>query len=47
MAPIFPGCRPQDTRLHVTLDYLQMKTQNKWTGCNSDVIDMMNVIDVL
>ncbi|KAK1653348.1 hypothetical protein QYE76_071153 [Lolium multiflorum] len=31
MIPIFPGCRPQDTRLHVTLDYLQMKTQNKWT----------------
>jgi hypothetical protein len=31
MTPIFPGCRPQDTRLHVTLDYLQMKTQNKWT----------------
>ncbi|KAK1609935.1 hypothetical protein QYE76_033608 [Lolium multiflorum] len=22
MTPIFPGCRPQDTRLHVTLDYL-------------------------
>ncbi|KAK1665063.1 hypothetical protein QYE76_053222 [Lolium multiflorum] len=32
MTPIFPGCRPQDTRLHVTLDYLQMKTQNKWTN---------------
>ncbi|KAK1610835.1 hypothetical protein QYE76_034508 [Lolium multiflorum] len=31
MTPIFPGCRPQDMRLHVTLDYLQMKTQNKWT----------------
>jgi hypothetical protein len=31
MTPIFPGCHPQDTRLHVTLDYLQMKTQNKWT----------------
>jgi hypothetical protein len=31
MTPIFPGCRPQDTRLHVTLDYLLMKMHNKWT----------------
>ena len=31
MTPLFPGCRPQDTRLHVTLDALEMKAQNKWT----------------
>ena len=31
MTPLFPGCRPQDTCLHVTLEALKMKTQNKWT----------------
>ena len=31
VTPLFPGCRPEDTRLHVTLAALKMKTQNKWT----------------
>src|SRR3954471_18844473 len=31
MTPLFPGCRPQDTRLQVTLDALEMKSNNKWT----------------
>lgn len=26
MTPLFPGCRPEDTRLHATLDALKMKT---------------------
>ena len=29
--PLYPGCRPQDTRLQVTLDALEMKSVNKWT----------------
>ena len=29
--PLHPGCRPQDTRLQVTLDALEMKSVNKWT----------------
>ena len=29
--PLYPGCRPQDTRLQVTLDALEMKSGNKWT----------------
>ena len=31
MIPLYPDCRPQDTRLHVTLDALQMKEENRWT----------------
>ena len=31
MTPLFPGCWPQDTRLQVTLDALEMKANNKWT----------------
>ena len=29
--PLYPGCRPQDTRLQVTLDALEMKAENRWT----------------
>ena len=29
--PLYPGCQPQDTRLQVTLDALEMKSGNKWT----------------
>jgi hypothetical protein len=29
MTPLFPGCRPQDTLLEVTLDALLIKTQKK------------------
>src|SRR4051812_45316831 len=29
--PLYPGCRPQDTRLQVTLDTLEMKAKNRWT----------------
>ena len=36
MTPLFPGCRPEDTRLHVTLDALKMKTQNKHTDKSFD-----------
>ena len=31
MTPLFPGCRPQDTHLQVTLDALELKSNNKWT----------------
>ena len=27
--PLYPGCRPKDTRLQVTLDALEMKSGNK------------------
>jgi hypothetical protein len=27
----YPGCRPEDTRLNVTLKALEMKEQHKWT----------------
>ena len=29
--PLYSGCRPEDTRLQVTLDALEMKAQSKWT----------------
>jgi hypothetical protein len=29
--PLFPGCRPEDTRLSVTLKALEMKVESKWT----------------
>jgi hypothetical protein len=29
--PLFPGCRPEDTRLSVTLKALEMKAESKWT----------------
>jgi len=32
--PLYPGCRPQDTRLQVTLDALEMKSGNKWTDAS-------------
>ena len=32
--PLYPGCRPQDTRLQVTLDALEMKSENKWTDAS-------------
>ena len=32
--PLYPGCRPQDTRLQVMLDALEMKSANKWTDAS-------------
>ena len=29
--PLYPGCRPDDTRLNITLTSLEMKAQYKWT----------------
>jgi hypothetical protein len=29
--PLFLGCRPEDTRLSITLKALEMKAENKWT----------------
>ena len=31
MTPLYPGCRPEDTRLSVTLKALEMKAEHKWT----------------
>ncbi|KAK1610053.1 hypothetical protein QYE76_033726 [Lolium multiflorum] len=31
MTPLYPGCRPEDTRLSVTLECLEMKAEHKWT----------------
>ena len=31
MTPLYPGCRPKDTRLNVTLKGLEMKVEHKWT----------------
>ena len=31
MTPLYPGCRPEDTRLNVTLKGLEMKAEHKWT----------------
>jgi hypothetical protein len=30
--PLYAGCKPEDTRLKVTLQALQMKAKYKWTG---------------
>ena len=32
--PLYSGCRPQDTRLQVTLDALEMKSGNKWNDAS-------------
>ncbi|KAM0882622.1 hypothetical protein ACQ4PT_032182 [Festuca glaucescens] len=31
MTPLYPGCRPEDTRLSVMLECLEMKAEHKWT----------------
>ena len=31
MTPLYPGCRPEDTRLNVMLKGLEMKVEHKWT----------------
>ena len=31
LTPLYPGCRPEDTRLNVTLKTLEMKAEHKWT----------------
>ena len=31
MTTLYPGCRPEDTRLSVTLKALEMKAEHKWT----------------
>ena len=31
MTPFYPGCRPEDTCLSVTLKALEMKAEHKWT----------------
>jgi hypothetical protein len=31
ITPLYPGCRPQDTRLQVTLNAMEMKSGNSWT----------------
>ncbi len=31
MTPLYPGCRPEDTRLSVMLKALEMKAEHKWT----------------
>src|SRR3954466_11037024 len=31
MTPLYPGCRPEHTRLSVTLKALEMKAKHKWT----------------
>ena len=31
MTQLYPGCRPEDTRLSVTLKALEMKAEHKWT----------------
>jgi hypothetical protein len=31
VTPLYPLCRPEDTRLNVTLKALQMKAEHKWT----------------
>jgi hypothetical protein len=33
---LYPGCRPRDTRLNVTLKALEMKVQHKWTDVSFD-----------
>jgi hypothetical protein len=30
--PLFPGCRPEETRLSITLKALEMKVESKWTN---------------
>jgi hypothetical protein len=32
--PLFPGCRPEDTRLSITLKALEMKAECKWTDAS-------------
>jgi hypothetical protein len=34
--PMYPGCRPGDTRLNVTLKALEIKVQHKWTNVSFD-----------
>ena len=34
--PLYPGCRPEDSRLKVALDVLQMKTKHQWTDVSID-----------
>ena len=34
--PLYPGCRPEDTRLKVSLDVLQMKVKHHWTDASVD-----------
>jgi hypothetical protein len=31
LTPLYPGCRPKDTHLNVTLKALEMKAEHKWT----------------
>jgi hypothetical protein len=33
---LYPGCRPGDTRMNVTLKALEMKVQHKWTDFSFD-----------
>jgi hypothetical protein len=32
--PLYPWCRPEDTRLNVTLKALEMKAEHKWTDAS-------------
>jgi hypothetical protein len=34
--PLYPGCRPGDTCLNVTVKALEMKVQHKWTDVSFD-----------
>jgi hypothetical protein len=34
--PLYPGCRPGDTHLNITLKALEMKVQHKWTDVSFD-----------
>jgi hypothetical protein len=36
VTPLYAGCRPEDTRLDVTLRALQMKARHKWTDKSFD-----------
>ena len=35
--PLYDGCRPEDTRLSLTLNLLKTKAKNKWTDASLDV----------
>ena len=36
--PLYPGCRPDDTRLSVTLKALEMKADHKWTDTSFNAL---------
>ena len=36
VTPLYEGCRPQDTRLKVTLEAMEMKARHKWTDASFD-----------